>query len=66
MVVSPKTSKPPLAGWLVQLAAAYLGARILKLSHLARPQFLNLLTFGLWGKLGKLLHYSVDAVLSTS
>ncbi|KAK7913984.1 hypothetical protein PG985_011687 [Apiospora marii] len=25
--------------------------------------FLNLLTFGLWGKLGKLLHYSVDAVL---
>ncbi|KAK8133104.1 hypothetical protein PG999_001277 [Apiospora kogelbergensis] len=26
-------------------------------------QFLNLLTFGLWGKLGKLLHYSVDAVL---
>ncbi|KAK7961742.1 uncharacterized protein PG986_002567 [Apiospora aurea] len=26
--------------------------------------FLNLLTFGLWGKLGKLLHYSVDAVLT--
>ncbi|KAI0150098.1 DUF1748-domain-containing protein [Hypoxylon sp. NC0597] len=26
-------------------------------------QFLNLLTFGLWGKLGRLTHYAVDAVL---
>lgn len=26
---------------------------------------LNLLTFGLWGKLGRLTHYAVDAVLST-
>ncbi|KAI1771221.1 DUF1748-domain-containing protein [Hypoxylon cercidicola] len=25
--------------------------------------FLNLLTFGLWGKLGRLTHYAVDAVL---
>ncbi|KAB8302123.1 hypothetical protein MFRU_023g00070 [Monilinia fructicola] len=25
--------------------------------------FLNLLTFGLWGKLGKLTHYAFDAVL---
>jgi len=28
------------------------------------PQFLNLLTFGLWGKLGRLTHYAFDAVLS--
>ncbi|KAG9236444.1 hypothetical protein BJ875DRAFT_372099, partial [Amylocarpus encephaloides] len=26
-------------------------------------QFLNLLTFGLWGKLGRLTHYAFDAVL---
>ncbi|XMA11877.1 hypothetical protein WAI453_004668 [Rhynchosporium graminicola] len=25
--------------------------------------FLNLLTFGLWGKLGRLTHYAFDAVL---
>jgi hypothetical protein len=25
--------------------------------------FLNLLTFGLWGKLGRITHYAVDAVL---
>jgi hypothetical protein len=25
--------------------------------------FLNLLTFGLWGKVGKLAHYAFDAVL---
>ncbi|KAI0002857.1 DUF1748-domain-containing protein [Xylariaceae sp. FL0662B] len=25
--------------------------------------FLDLLTFGLWGKLGRLTHYAVDAVL---
>lgn len=31
-----------------------------------QPQFLNLLTFGLWGKLGKLTHYAFDAVLSMS
>lgn len=29
-------------------------------------QFLNLLTFGLSSKLGRLVHYTVDAVLSTS
>ena len=28
-------------------------------------QFLNLLTFGLWGKIGRLTHYAFDAVLST-
>lgn len=26
-------------------------------------QFLNLLTFGLWSKLGRLTHYAFDAVL---
>ncbi|KAI1845483.1 hypothetical protein JX265_012418 [Neoarthrinium moseri] len=25
--------------------------------------FLNLLTFGLWGKLGRIVHYGVDAIL---
>ncbi|KAI1314115.1 hypothetical protein F5Y03DRAFT_389596 [Xylaria venustula] len=30
---------------------------------MASHQFLNLLTFGLWGKLGRLGHYALDAVL---
>ncbi|KAI0158317.1 hypothetical protein GGR57DRAFT_500428 [Xylariaceae sp. FL1272] len=31
--------------------------------HNLSSQFLNLLTFGLWGKLGRLGHYAIDAVL---
>lgn len=35
-------------------------------SETSSSQFLNLLTFGLWGKIGRLTHYAFDAVLSMS
>lgn len=39
--------------------------RLNNLFSRAAQQLLDLLTLGLWSKLGKLVHYGVDAILST-